>query len=84
MDKVAEILKTNSVVYKAWLDHCEYIGDVVESLDDFARANYPDDYKKASDDVPYTYANAKQRLDKNIEAKYMQKGKEGIHVKTAQ
>jgi len=76
--KVAELLKDMPVVYKAWIERCEYLGDVYEPLEAFARERYPDEYAKACDQIPYTYEDAKQYLDTTFDKALTEEGKQAL------
>lgn len=77
--KVAELLKKDMpVVYKAWIERCDYLGDVYEPLEAFARERYPDEYAKACASIPYTYEDAKQYLDTEFDKSLTDEGKQAL------
>lgn len=75
--KVAEALK-DTPVYKAWIERCEYLGDVYEPLETFAREQYPDEYAKACDQIPYSYEDAKKYLDAEFDMALTKEGKQAL------
>lgn len=75
--KVAEALK-DTPVYVAWIERCEYLGDVYEPLETFAREQYPDEYEKACDQIPYSYEDAKQYLDAEFDMALTKEGKQAL------
>jgi hypothetical protein len=82
-NKVAAVLRTMPV-YAAWSKRCEYLGDVYEPLETYAREQHPDEYAKACEQVPYTHEDAKRHLDAKFDAEMTRKGLEGIRVLSEQ
>lgn len=77
--KVAEAIeKDMPVVYKAWIERCEYLGDVYEPLETFCKERYPEEYAKACDQIPYTYEDAKQYLDTTFDKALTEEGKQAL------
>jgi len=77
-------LKANKALYKKYLDRCEFLGDVTESIYNFARDNYPDTFNLACESVSYTYADAKKFLDRNISEFFTRQGMAALYTPTAQ